>query len=292
VAAETPEDADTIYAVALLALQTNRLEEAETYLMRVLELRPDNDQARIYLGQTLEQNKRFAEAARWYGEVGPGEHYFEARSRLAIVTARLGNVAQARALLQAVPAETDQQRVQLVLAEEQVLRDAKQYQEALKVLNAALMHLPGSHELLYARALVAERLDMLALVESDLRAVLARDPKNVNALNALGYTLADRTERYAEAEALLKQALEQRPDDPFILDSWGWLQYRMGNTAEAIRHLKRALSVRGDAEIAAHLGEVLWVTGDRREAESVWTRALRDEPDSEVLRNVIRKFKP
>ncbi len=201
-------------------------------------------------------------------------------------------MAKARAHLRAIPVETEQQQIQIILAEEQVLRDAQQYREALEVLNAALVRLPGEKDLLYARALTAERLDMLALVESDLRTILKADPKNVNALNALGYTLADRTERYPEAQALLTQALELKPDDPFVLDSMGWLLYRQGNRAEAIKHLKRALELRGDAEIAAHLGEVLWVNGERNEAESVWTRALRDTPDNEALRGVIKKFKP
>jgi tetratricopeptide (TPR) repeat protein len=292
VIAEKPNDADSIYAVALLALQTNRLEEAQSYLKRVIELRPDNDQARIYLGQAYEQDKRYAEAAHWYSQIQPGDLYLEARSRLAIVTAKQGDVAKARALLHGVPTEDEQQKVRLILAEEQLLRDAKRYRDALAVLNAALKEIPGNEDLLYARALVAERLDMLKLLESDLRAILARDPKNANALNALGYTLADRTNRLDEAKTLLTQALEQKPDDPFVLDSVGWLHYRQGNNAEAIKYLKRALAIRSDAEIAAHLGEVLWVTGDRTEAESVWTRALRDTPDNEALRAVIKKFKP
>ena len=292
VVAAAPKDADSTYAVALLALQTNRLEEAQTYLKRVIELRPDNDQARIYLGQALEQDKRYAEAAHWYGQIESGDLYVEARSRLAVVTAKQGDIAKAQELLHAVPTENDQQRVQLVLAEEQLLRDAKRYRDALDVLSAALKRIPDDKELLYARALVAERLDMLPLLESDLRAILARDPKNANALNALGYTLADRTDRLAEAQTLLSEALEQKPDDPFVLDSVGWLQYRQGNNAEAIKYLKRALAIRSDADIAAHLGEVLWVTGDRNEAESVWTRALRDTPDNEALRAVIKKFKP
>ncbi|HEY8554912.1 MAG TPA: tetratricopeptide repeat protein [Burkholderiales bacterium] len=289
---QNPNDADSIYAVALLALQTNRLDEAETWLKRVLALQPEHDQARLYLGQALEQGKRYAEAARWYSEVRPGEYYVEARARLAIVTGKQGDVEKARALLHAVPTETDEQRVQLILAEEQVLRDARQFREALAMLNKALERMPGHKDLLYARALVAERLDMLDLVESDLRAILAQDPKNANALNALGYTLADRTDRLQEAHELLVQALELKPDDPFILDSMGWLQYRLGNNAEAIKYLKRALGLRNDAEIAAHLGEVLWVTGERREAESVWRRALQDTPDNEVLLDVIKKFKP
>src|SRR5204863_8499798 len=138
----------------------------------------------------------------------------------------------ARAVLRAVPTENEQQQVQRVLAEEQLLRDVKQFRDALTILNDALVDLPGDKDLLYARALVAERLDMIPLLESDLRAILERDPKNVNALNALGYTLADRTNRYNEAQTLLQQAFDQKPDDPFVLDSLGWLHYRQGNNVE------------------------------------------------------------
>lgn len=292
VAEEAPEDADAVYAVGLLALQTSRLDEAERYLERTVELRPQNDQARIYLGQVVEQNRRYGEAARWYGEVGQGENYFEAQTRLAIVTAKQGDLAKARKHLHAMTAENDSQRIQLVLAEEQMLRDAKRYDEALNVLNGALERMPDDKDLLYARALIAEKLDRLPLLETDLRAILKKDPQNVNALNALGYTLADRTDRYAEAREYLARALDLKPEDPFVLDSMGWLQYRIGNNVEAIKYLKRALAIRNDAEIAAHLGEVLWVTGDRREAQSVWTRALRETPESEALRDVIKKFMP
>jgi tetratricopeptide (TPR) repeat protein len=292
VIAVMPEDADAIYAVGLLSLQINRLDEAEEYLKRALEIRPQNDQARIYLGQVAEGGKRYDEATRWYTEIGPGEQYFEAQTRLGMLLAKQGDLAAARKHLQAIQPQTDPQRVQRALAEEQILRDAKQYQEALEVLNQAIRTVPGDKDLLYARALVAEKLDMVDVAERDLRAILAKDPKNANALNALGYTLADRTTRYQEAHELLQEAVALKPDDPFILDSMGWVQYRLGNSTEAIRYLKRALELRNDAEIAAHLGEVLWVTGNRNEAESVWNRALHGAPDSEALHGVIKKFKP
>lgn len=291
VISESPTDADAIYAVGLLSLQTNRLDEAETYLKRTIELRPQNDQARIYLGQVAEQQKRYPEARQWYEAVPEGEHFFEAQTRIAVLIARQGELERARAHLHSIEAESDQQEVQLVLAEDQMLRDAKRYPESLEVLNDALGRLPEEKDLLYARALIGEKLDDMKLVETDLRAILKQDPKNVNALNALGYTLADRTVRYSEAQALLTQALELKPEDPFVLDSMGWLHYRTGNNDEAIKLLKRALTIRSDAEIAAHLGEVLWVTGDRGEAESVWTRALRETPDNEALLGVINKFK-
>jgi tetratricopeptide (TPR) repeat protein len=160
------------------------------------------------------------------------------------------------------------------------------------MLGRSLKEMPNNNDLLYARALTAEKLNLIDEMERDLRIVIERDPKNAHALNALGYTLADRTTRYQEARGYLDQALALKPDDPFILDSMGWLQYRLGNTTEAIRYLKRALEQRSDAEIAAHLGEVLWVAGNRNEAESVWNRALRDTPDNEALLGAIKKFKP
>jgi len=288
---DLPNDADTIYAIALLSLQVQQLDDAEKYLKRTLELRPQNEQARYYLGQVAEQRKDYAAAIRWYREIGPGENYFEAQTRIAMMMAKGGDLAGARAQLRSLTPASDQQRVQLILSEEQILREARDYQDALAVLNQGLKELPGDKDLLYARALIAEKLNMIDLVESDLRAVLKKDPKNAHALNALGYTLADRTNRLQEANQLLSQALALRPEDAFILDSMGWLQYRMGNHAEAVRYLKRALEVRNDAEIAAHLGEVLWVMGNRREAESVWSRALRDTPDNEAVLDAIKKFK-
>jgi len=273
-------------------LQNNRLDDAEKYLKQALALRPQNDQARLYLGQVAEQAKRYPEAARWYREITNGEYYFEAQVRLGIVTARQGDLTAARRLLDGIDVQNDTQRVQVALAQEQILREAKQYREALAVLNAAIQAVPDDKDLLYARALAAEKLNMVDVTERDLRAILKQDPKNVNALNALGYTLTDRTTRYQEALELLQQAMTLKPDDAFILDSMGWLQYRLGNNAEAVKYLKRALDLRNDAEIAAHLGEVLWVMGNHREAESVWNRALHETPDSEALTSVIKKYKP
>lgn len=292
VAENAPEDADTVYAVGLLSLQTNNLEDAEKYLKQALKLRPQNDQARLYLGQIAEQRKLYDKAVDWYLEVREGEFYFEAQARLGVAMAKQGDLARARRHLEGIKVQTDPQRVQVALAQEQILREAKLFNEALAMLNAAIQTVPGDKDLLYARALVAEKLHLLDITERDLREILKKDPKNVNALNALGYTLADRTNRYAEALELLQLAMELKPDDAFIMDSMGWLQYRLGNTTEALKYLRRALEIRNDAEIAAHLGEVLWVQGDRREAESVWNRALRETPDNEALHGVIKKFKP
>ena len=291
VVADAPRDAEAVFTVALLALQSNDLDEAERHLKRTLELQPENDQSRLYLGQVAEQRKQYDDAVQWYSSIESTELYFEAQARLGVILARQGHLDQARAHLQNLLPRNEAQKVQQALAEEQILRDAKQYPAAFEVLTRVLGDLPDNADLLYARALVSEKLERIEVAEKDLRRILKNDAKNANALNALGYTLADRTTRYAEALTLIEQALVLKPDDPFILDSLGWAHYRLGNYNEATRYLRAAFKLRPDAEIAAHLGEVLWVMGDRAGAESVWKSALKQTPDSEELLAVINKFR-
>ncbi|OGI38270.1 MAG: hypothetical protein A2140_09770 [Candidatus Muproteobacteria bacterium RBG_16_62_13] len=288
----SPADPEAVYALGLLSMQTGRNADAEKYLRQAVEMRPDNHTARLYLGQLAENSKRYEEAGQWYQSVSHGDSYLESQARYAVMLAKQGKIDQARAHLHKVPAEGEKQRVQLLLAEEQILRDAKRHAEAFELLTAALGRMPQNNELRYARALTAEKLGHLKVAETDLKDVLKRDPKHAHALNALGYTLADRTNRYAEAKDYLDRALALRPDDPFILDSMGWLMFRLGKNDEAVRYLRQALTKRSDAEIAAHLGEVLWVTGRRDEAKEIWNKALRETPDNDALLDVIKKFKP
>jgi tetratricopeptide (TPR) repeat protein len=292
VVADSPGDGDAVYAVGLLAMQSEVYDEAEKYLRQNLELQPENDQARLYLGHLAERRKHYDEARRWYDQIDSGGFFFEAQVRIGLLTAKQGDLAGARAHLAGLDPESESQHIQLILAEDQMLRDAKQYGEAFEVLTKGLRQFPDNTDLLYGRALVAERLDRIDAHEADLRKILKADPKNANALNALGYTLADRTTRYQEALDLLEQALALKPDDPYIMDSMGWVQYRLGNLAEARKYLKSALDKRDDAEIAAHFGEVLWMMGDKAGAESVWKHALQDTPDNELLLGIIKKFKP
>ncbi|MCB1743983.1 MAG: tetratricopeptide repeat protein, partial [Gammaproteobacteria bacterium] len=144
--------------------------------------------------------------------------------------------------------------------------------------------------LLYARAMLAVRGDRMEQVEADLRSILSREPDNADALNALGYTLADKTDRYDEALELVKRAYELRPNDHYIVDSMGWIMYRLGRYRQAIEHLRRAFELQADPEVAAHLGEVLWVSGDRNGAREVWEAALEKQPDDERLLDVIKRF--
>jgi tetratricopeptide (TPR) repeat protein len=287
-----PNDKETTYALGLLSLQTGHLEDADKRFRRVVELDPRNEQARLYLGEVAERRKRYEEAATWYGGITTPPHRFEAQLRLGIVMARQGKLPQALKHLKGVKARGEDEVAQRALAEEQILREAGKFQEAMTMLTSVLKKYPNNKDVLYSRALIAEKLGDLKMQERDLREILKTDPKNAHALNALGYTLADHTNRQEEALSLIRRALEVRPNDAYILDSMGWVHYRMGNLDEAVRYLKKALEIRDDPEISAHLGEVLWVKGDREGAETVWRRALKTTPDSEPLLTVIKKFKP
>ena len=160
----------------------------------------------------------------------------------------------------------------------------------MEVYNRALTEHPGNEDLLYARALMAEKIDRIDLLEADLRAILEQDPDNATALNALGYTLADRNERIHEAFGYIKRALEARPDDPTVIDSMGWVHFRMGNYPEAEKYLRRAFELLKDAEIAGHLSELYWAKGDKSQAWDVLHRALEKDPDDEYLLELQQRF--
>ena len=181
--------------------------------------------------------------------------------------------------------------VRLYLAQGEVLRNAERNQEALDIYTNALKKSPENIDLLYARALIAEKLDMLDVAESDLRLVLTHEPENVNALNALGYTLADHSQRLQEAKNYILKAAALMPDDPSVLDSLGWVYYRLGEYSESVVHLRKAFAKVEDAEIAAHLGEVLWVSGQAEEADKIWQRGIHLHADHPVLLETMKRFK-
>ncbi len=285
-----PQDADSSFAVGLLSIQAEQFREAERYLKRTLRLNPGNDQARLYLGQIAIERRQYDKAVKWYRAVKEGEQYFGAQLRLAVAISKKGELDQALEHLRGIMPVTEKEKVRLTLTEEQMLREAKQLSAAMEAINAALREIPDQKDLLYSRALLAAQMNMIEVAEGDIRKVLAKDPKNAQALNALGYTLADQTDRYQEAFELIKQALALKPDDPYILDSMGWVQYRLGNHEAAIVYLTRAMEKHPDAEIAAHLGEVLWIAGDRAGARSAWQQGLEVGPDNDVLRATIKRF--
>jgi tetratricopeptide (TPR) repeat protein len=290
---DAPGSPDVTLAVGLLSMQLEDYDSAQTYLERVLDLNyKDPNAVRFYLGQLNEDRKRYAEAAHWYGLVEPGEQYLAAQIKVATMLARQNHLEQGREYLSKINPENNQQRAQLILADAQLLRDAKDYKGAFDALTHGLDLIPNSPDLLYDRAMVAEKMQRLDLLEHDLRKVIEIKPDHAHAYNALGYTLADRTDRYGEALELIQKAISLAPGDPYILDSLGWVQYRMGNLGDAAANLRSAYQKQADPEIAAHLGEVLWVQGNRDEAKKIWHANFKDHPDNEVLSNVIKKFNP
>ena len=286
-----PENIDVLYALGLLYLQSNRLDEAETLFTKLSVQEHLTDTSNYYLGRIAEEKRLYDEAGAWYQGVYKGEHYFDAQVRLAMLLARKGQVDEARNHLQSIRSRSGQQALVIVQAEGDLLIQAGRYEEAIGVYTEALDD-GYNPDLLYARAMAAEKTGRLDLLEKDLRSILEREPDHAQALNALGYTLADATDRHAEAYELIKKALELSPNDFYILDSMGWVLYRLGRLDEAIDYLRKALNIRQDPEIAAHLGEVLWVRGEREQAKEVWETALQQTPEDTRLLDVIERFSP
>lgn len=292
--ARQPDDKDAIHAAGLLAMQLGDGAGAEAHFRRLLDLGfAEEDSIRSYLGQIAEEAKRYDEAINWYKSVPPGSRYVAAQARVAQVMVSRGQMAEARQYLQtlardAAPAE----RQQFVLAEAQIARDAGRNEDAFNVLDEALRGDPESTELLYESALMAERIGRPEVMEGRLRKLIALKPDHAHAYNALGYSLVDRNLRLDEAEGLIRKGLEIAPNDAFILDSLGWALYRRGDLNGALAQLQRAFELRADPEIAAHLGEVLWMMGRRDEAARTWKDAAKANPDNTVLADVIKKFKP
>jgi tetratricopeptide (TPR) repeat protein len=290
---EAPNNADIALAVAMLSLQARDFVAAEFQLRRALEINPkDPDTIRLQLGQVNEELKRDEQALRWYLSITHGPQFIAAQARYAGLLARQGRLAEARKHLQGIAPGDAQQRLQLTLAEAAVLREAKAYQEAFDFLSAAAAASPDTPDLLYDHAMASEKVDRIDVMETQLRRLIALRPDHAHAYNALGYTLADRNLRLAEARQLIETAHKLAPEDSYILDSLGWVLYRQGENERALGYLRRAHEVRPDAEIAAHLGEVLWVLGRRDEAQKVWAEALRTQAKNEVLERTVQRFAP
>ena len=288
-----PRNAEVSFAAGLLSLQMGDAGAARDLLTQALEYNPrDPETVHYYLGQAAEQMKQPEVAAAHYVEVRTGNYLVPARARQAALLARAGKLGEARALLATTRGESDAQNVRLIQAQAELLRDSKEHAAAFEVLSEGLKRFPDSADLLYDRAMAAEKLDRFDALEADLRRVIVLRPDDAQAYNALGYTLADRTNRLTEAIALLDKALSLAPDDPFILDSMGWAQYRSGNLTRAQEYLERAYKVRPDPEIAAHLGEVMWARGQRDEAGKLWQTSLQTHPQNEVLLETLRRLKP
>ena len=288
-----PDKPEVVYSVALLALQQNDFVLAERLLKKMLTLDiPDKNPINYYLGQIAEEGKHNDEALAYYAKVGAGEHYFSALFRSAHVLASQGQLEAARKLLSETKTATPEEEVQVAITEASLLREAKQPQAAFELLDQLLAKQPEQPDLLYETALLAEKLGRIEVLESRLSKLIDLRPDSAQAYNALGYSYADRGLRLPEAQTLIEKALKLTPDDPFILDSLGWVLYRRGDPAGALTQLEQAYTKRDDPEIAAHLGEVLWALGRKADAQRTWHESQQKYPASDALLDTIKKFAP
>jgi len=286
----SPESGEILFTLGLLTLQLNRLDDAEQYLGRVKKLSIRSNDVNFYLARIEEVKEHYPQAIEYYSSVNGGENYFEARTRIAILIVHQGDITEGRSQLHSLQTQFPAQKERLILIEGDILREAERFDDAMILYNAALTDMPESKEILYARAIVAEKLDKLDILEQDLTTILKLEPDNVDALNALGYTLADRTARYNEAYEYIKRALELKSQDNAILDSMGWVLYRLGKYSEAVKYLRQSLELRADSEVAAHLGEVLWVMGDQEDAREIWEQALKLSPGDKIIIEVMERL--
>lgn len=248
-------------------------------------------QAWLMLAQAAELRQDYAAAESYLQRIDNPQRLLEVQTRRATMLARQGRVDEARELIRRVPEnDEDDARAKLV-AEAQLLRELKRHEEAFEVFGRAVARWSRDLDLLYEQAMVAEKLNRLPEMERLLRRVIEIKPDHAHAHNALGYSLADRGLRLPEARVLIVRALELMPGDPFITDSLGWVEFRLGNHTQALQLLQQAYAKRPDAEIAAHLGEVLWVLGRRDEALQIWREGRQRDPGNEVLRETLARLK-
>lgn len=288
---KNPEDAEIMLAIGLLATEMGDFDITETSFKKALDLGyKDPGAVHFHLAQIYEETKRPDMAMESYQMVKSGGRYLPAQIRYADLLALKGYLKEAREHLQKLPAANDQQAAHLILAEAQILRRSKAHQEVFDLLDDGLKKLPDYPELLYDRALTADKLGKFNILEQDLRKLIQLKPDNAHAYNALGYSFAERGIQLPEALKLIKRAVELSPEDPYIIDSLGWVYYRMGNFVDGLNYLNIAFAARPDPEIAAHLGEVLWVRGAKENAKDIWRSALEKDPDNEVLLETVQRF--
>ncbi len=296
-----PDDAGNLYALGVLASQMNDAGAAEGYFTRFVEVlgrNPEDERdptrALLILAQLAEERKDYAGASAWLDKVPPGTEpalLFSAQLRRAQLLAKQGDLAAGRKLLASLKPSEEAQQAQVAVAESQLLRDAGRTAEAFTLMEAAAKRFPKNPDLLYDFALLAEKQGRFEVMEKQLREVMALAPDNHHAYNALGYSLAERNVRLQEAQTLVAKALEMAPGDPFIMDSMGWVHYRLGNLDEAEKFLRRAYALRRDPEIAVHLGEVLFQKGRQADAQQLWREASAKDPQNDTLRSTLARLR-
>ena len=289
--AENPTNRDVLFALGLLALENKNGQDAKSYFSQLLKQGDPSQQATYFMGLAEQMNGNLDAALVWFASVPVQSNRFDnAQNNYINILVERGELNKAREHLAAMRKDLPQQALQYYLFEASLLREADQSQAGFDLLSTAIRQYPQSQELRYSRAMIAESLNKLDVLESDLRWILKKDPDNAQALNALGYTLTDRTDRHQEALTLIQRALELKPGDPFYLDSLGWVYYRLGELDKAEKYLREALQVQPDVEFIAHLGEVLWEKGQQDEAMEVWQQGLQQDEENPLLLETMRRY--
>lgn len=297
---DKPEFASAWLVLGSLQLQDNQLAKAQTSLERYVSLAQQTSgedsgralaQAYLSLAQIAEKRKDFATAESWIAKIEDSEEMMQAQTRRASILASQGKLAEGRALIKGLPERNPGDARLKIIAEAGLLRELKQYQLAYDLLGQAIVKFPDETELVYDQAMMAEKLGKLAEMEALLRRVIKDKPDYHNAYNALGYSFADRNVRLPEAKQLISKALEFVPADPFIQDSLGWVEFRLGNSAVAVKIFEEAFKSKPDAEIAAHFGEVLWSLGQRDKAIAIWREGQMLNPENETLLETLKRFR-
>jgi len=289
-AVKMPNNQDVLFALAMLSMQFKDFDEAEGYLTQLERLGKSSPQVLYYLGQIGEQKEQYDAARNAYSKIRSGEFFIESQMRITVILAKTKTVDEALAHLANIPTKTEEEKRELMLFKGNLLRDFKRYQEAFDFYTVLLTENKNDPDILYFRSLVAERLDKIDIVIQDLGFVIEQDPENAAALNALGYTLADKTDKLDEALKLIQRARDLEPDDPAIIDSLGWVHFRLGNQEAALKYLKEALDKIDDAEVAAHYGEALWSAGEKDKAIEIWKKAKEKNDTNDVLNETMERF--
>lgn len=298
--AQWPDYVPAWLALGLLQLQVSQTDHAEAALKRYLDNtstredeagRRGKTEAFLALAQVAEKRKDFVAAGQWLDRIESPENLLSVQARRAAILARQGQLEQGRALIRAWPERTPADARLKLLTEVQLLRDNRRLDEAYQLLDEAIALHPDDADLLYDQALIAEKLEKFDVMERLLRQLIAAKPDYHHAYNALGYSFAERNVRLDEARQLIQKALTFAPNDPMIRDSLGWVEFRSSNHTEALQILRAAFKARPDADIAAHLGEVLWTLGQRGQAMTIWKEGLLLGPDSETLTETLKRLR-
>jgi tetratricopeptide (TPR) repeat protein len=287
---ERPDDGETLFAIALIHIQQNQLEKAENNLEHLVKKPEWEDQAAFYLGK-LEMERRHADKAlAWFDRVEDGKHAMDANLASVSILMSQKRFDEVRERIANMESHHPDQKVRVLMVKAEFLNQLGQYQQAIDVLDEALKEVPEDRDVLYAQALVAERLGRLELMERDLHKILDKNPDDVAALNAMGYSLVNKTTRYDEAEKYLDHALKLQPDEPVIIDSYGWLLFKRGQPEKALEYLRKAYVRLPENEIVAHLAEVLWTLGNEKDARELFDNAYKKSPDDEYLLEFRNRF--